>query len=337
MRDEPERDDTDAVRAYWELVWRWRLGLMGLPAALAALVVIVVLALPRTYTVTAAFVPERPSGAIGRLGAVAAQLGIVVPGSPTLQSPQLYVELLGSGPVLRSLVRGRFEVAQPRPFTGTLIEYFGIRAADSLRRVDLAVRRLRRELAVTASSRTGVVRVTTRQRSPHLAAEILRRTLAAVDTFNVSARQAAAGGERAFVEGRLVVARAELRAAEDSLERFLEHNRQFRASARLTFAHDRLQREVAVRQEVVGTLTTVLEQARVEEVRATPTVTILEVPIVPGVPDSRFVALKGFATWVLGVLLGLAGLLTWLRIREAGQRLGASSPGGPSEADGRLG
>jgi uncharacterized protein involved in exopolysaccharide biosynthesis len=288
------------------------------PALVAAAFVGAGLLLPRTWSATAAFVPELAGDAGQRLGSVAAQLGIAVPAGAALQSPQLYGEVARSRQVLRAVVSARYEVTRPEPFAGPLVDYYRIPAGDSLRRVDLAVRRLGRELTVQASARTGLVRLGIRQRSPELAAAILRRVLEAVEDFNVRVRQTQAGGERRFVEERLAVAREELREAEDALERFLERNREYRSSPRLLFAHERLQRQVALRQGVAATLAAALEQARIDEVRATPVLTVVEPPVLPGLPDPRLLLFRGLAVWALALGAGLIGLAVRHRLAGSG-------------------
>jgi len=89
-------------------------------------------------------------------------------------------------------------------------------------------------------------------------------------------RQSQAAAERGFTEERMAEAQEELRAAENELQRFLQNNRQFQNSPELVFQHDRLQRRVAMRQQVYTSLVQSYEQARIDEVPNTPVITVVE-------------------------------------------------------------
>jgi uncharacterized protein involved in exopolysaccharide biosynthesis len=121
-----------------------------------------------------------------------------------------------------------------------------------------------------------------------------------VNAYNERTSQGQAAAERKFVEGRLAVAGADLRDAEDRLERFLRANGDLSRSPELTIERERIQRDVGLRQQVFTSLTQSYEEARIREVRDTPAITILEPPSVPTEPASRGRAVRV----VLGLLLG---------------------------------
>ena len=108
-----------------------------------------------------------------------------------------------------------------------------------------------------------------------------------LDSFNLETRQPQAASERRFVEERLGQAKDELLDAEDRLLTFLNQNREFQNSSQLSFEHDRLLREVRLRQDVVTSLTESHEQARIEEVRNTPVITIVQAPELPALPTDE--------------------------------------------------
>ena len=118
-----------------------------------------------------------------------------------------------------------------------------------------------------------------------------------VDDFNQRTRQGQAAVERKFVEGRLTVARAALREAEDRLGYFLRANRQIDNSPELVVNRDRMQRDLMLTQQVYTTLAQSYEEVRIREVRDTPVITVLEPPFVPTLPQPR--------GRVAGVLFGL--------------------------------
>jgi hypothetical protein len=103
----------------------------------------------------------------------------------------------------------------------------------------------------------------------------------------------------------------------------------FSAAPQLVLQEDRLRREVSLRQQVVSGLAQGLEQARLEESRNLPVITIVEAPVRPALPDSRRLVLKAlFAAIVSGTaLLGLVLAGEWRR------RLAVLNPGLSAEME----
>jgi uncharacterized protein involved in exopolysaccharide biosynthesis len=174
------------------------------------------------------------------------------------------------------------------------------RPREPARVKDGTVRRLRGATTVRPSRETAVVRVEVRSPSPALSTQLVQRILESVNEFNLSRRQSRAGAERKFVEERLSQARSELLAAEQGLQEFLQRNRTFQNSPELMFRHDRLQREVDMRQQIYTSLGQAYEQARIEEARDVPIVTILDRPVEPVRPEGR----KVVGRTLFGLLLG---------------------------------
>jgi uncharacterized protein involved in exopolysaccharide biosynthesis len=61
---------------------------------------------------------------------------------------------------------------------------------------------------------------------------------------------------------------------------------------------------VDIRQAVVIALAQNYEQARIDEVRDIPVITIVEAPAVPALPDPRMLLLRGVLALVAGAVLG---------------------------------
>jgi uncharacterized protein involved in exopolysaccharide biosynthesis len=185
------------------------------------------------------------------------------------------------------------------------VEYFEVSGSSRAIRVDRAVELLRKRIAASANVKTGVVSISATAKEPALARAIVERAVAAIAAFNLERRKAQAAAERDFAEQRLVEAEAELRQAENRQEQFLQGNATV-VSPRLRLEADRLGREVAMRQAVYTTLAQSYEQARIDAVRDTPVLTMIERPVVPAEPDGRGLAraviLGLFAGFALGIL-----------------------------------
>lgn len=271
--------------------------------ATAAIVSLVSLIRPRTYTVTSSFVPQsrRQTSAVSGL---ATQLGLAVPVEPG-QSPSFYGDLVKSRPILEAAAEGPYSVVvDGDSVTGTLADVLKIHEENERLSRDAAVEELDLAVSVGVSLRTGVVSVDVKTRYADLSAQIARRLLDLVNSFNLETRQSQAAAERRFVEGRLQEAKQALRQAEDVLQAFLLRNRDYRGAPELSFQQDRLARDVTMQQQIYASLAQSYEQARIEEVRDTPVITVLAAPQVPAHPDRRGLIKKGFLALVIGALLG---------------------------------
>lgn len=289
------------------------LGFVLLPA--------ITLLFPRSYTSPSVFMPQTRSAA-SSLSGLAAQLGFTLPSTESGQNPAFYADLLESNSILGSVVDSKYQYQTPEgPVTGTLVEIYGSKGKNAALRRDAAIRQLRGEVDATTAQKTGVVELEVTAQHPDLARQVNQRLIDLVNEFNLRTRQSQAANEREFTERRLDEVRQELRTTEDRLEAFLQRNRDYTNSPALTFQVERLQREVAMRQEVFTTLAQAYEQAKIEEVRDTPVITVVQAPELPVRPDSRWLVLKALLGLLLGFMLG-AAIAVWRSYTVNSERLG---------------
>jgi uncharacterized protein involved in exopolysaccharide biosynthesis len=143
-------------------------------------------------------------------------------------------------------------------------------------RMDKAIRFLRDALTVSSSRRSGLVTIRVTAVSPELVEQIQMQVLAAVADFNQNLRESRARAERLFVEKRLAQTRAELSKSEERLTQFVMVNRSIQASPELALERDRLARDVSLKQTLVTGLSQGYEQAKIDEVRDTPLLTVMQ-------------------------------------------------------------
>jgi uncharacterized protein involved in exopolysaccharide biosynthesis len=278
-------------------------------ALLAGVVIsVTVLALPRTYTSTASVLPVvRRSG--GNLAGLAASLGFNLSGVDLNQSPSFYADLATAPTILIPVVNHAFDSADTTAPGGTLKDYYRIRQGSEALRTELAVKALQDDLHVTLKARTGVVQIDVTLKNPQLARAVVLQVLAELTRYNIGSRQSQASAERRFTEQRAAEARDELMSSEDRLRHFLRANRTVRGSPDLEFEQSRLERDVTLRQQIYTTLAEAYEQARIEEVRDTPLLTIVEPPRAPAKPDGRAVILKVLIAMFVGGGVALLAVL----------------------------
>jgi len=171
------------------------------------------------------------------------------------------------------------------------------------------------DLQAVGSLRTGIVSVTFEHADSSTAVAVVRAAIDAATDFDVRVRRGQGSAERRFLEDRLVVLRTELAAAEDQLRLFVASNRATTSSPTLQLERDRLQRIVTLKAALVGSLTQSFEQARIEEVRDTPTLAIVQAPE-SGASSARSWPLALFAAVCLGIIAAAIQVLVVPALKE---------------------
>jgi uncharacterized protein involved in exopolysaccharide biosynthesis len=311
------------------LLRRWRM------VVLAALLGGVVLGgralLNREFVASAVFLTNRPSVPAGGLSGIAAEFGVNLSGTMGTESPAFYARLLRSRQLLRSVLTTTFTF-QPYPdgtdetTVGTLLELLGATGETEHQLMLDAVRRLDARLGVATDGGTGLVTLRVRMPWRLLSEQVAARLVGLVNEFNLETRQSQARQEREFVEARLESARAELEQAENELQEFHSENREIRPLSRLAVEAARLQRRVDVLQQVALTLAEAYEQVRIEEVRNTPAITVVDTPHGSGRRQGGVVVGA-----LLGAMLGAAVALAWIAFSEMLGKEQVSHPGDVEE------
>ena len=282
-------------------------------------VLIAVFRSPLEYTATASFLPHGgEQGGFSGVAGLAQQFGFSMPrsGNPE-RSPEFYRDLLQSREILDRLVRSGVEVVTATGVTTVdLADHFEIEGAPAERKNALTREVLAGIISVSVTLQTGVVTLSVRTDDPGLSAAIGRRLLDLITAFDRETRRSQATAERNFAEERLGQLQGEMSIAEASLKAFLVENRQFSNSPQLTFEHDHLQRQVVMRQELVTAMAQAYEQARIDEVRNLPVITVIDQPEPPALPNPRGRLLK----LILGLIIGLMAGFALAFLKDFGER-----------------
>jgi uncharacterized protein involved in exopolysaccharide biosynthesis len=263
----------------------------------------------RTFTSSGSFILQSRSSAASGLTGLAVQFGVAVPGNEANQSPQFFADLIGSREILVGILDSLVE-STAGSGGRRLIDVLDVVGASEAARRDEAVRTLSNIVTPSVNQRTGLVRVAAQTESSTLSRDIVGLLLRAISRFNVQRRQSQAAAEEQFNEKRLADAQAELRSAEEDLRYFMERNRDYRNSPALQFQQERLSRRVSQKEELYLSLARAYDQARVESVRDTPALMIVESPAVPTRPDSRGILKNATLALFVGATIGIFVALT---------------------------
>ncbi len=281
-------------------------------ALLATLVCVAsVVTEPRSFSTRVLFTSRGSQS--GLLAGIAAQYGLSIVGSEPSQSIKFYEELLTSHELLREVAKKEYQTHDGKGVQrGTLPQLYGIHAGTRDAEVDLAVDVLRGHILTKASWATGVVTYFVAAPTAELAQQIAQNMVTQLDLYNLETRRSQATAERNFIEARLAESRLALSGAEDQLRAFRDNNRQYASSATLSLENDRLQRQVAMRQQLYTALSQAYEQARIAEVRDIPAISIVEPPELPNSPDTAY----GMRNTLLGAIAGMLVGIVLAFVRE---------------------
>jgi len=318
-----QRDDLTLFSILAVLLRHRRL-LVTVPLVTLAAAITVLLVRGRTYCADSTFKPEVSEGSDSRLSGVAAQFGLMIPGAPLGDPVRYYSELATSREVLEQVVNSRYRVhtgeGPADTLVGTYLDLYRIPKRTGQARMRLALAKLRSQVIVTNNREAGLVYIRTLAKWPDLAAQMNRRILDLLNEGNQERRQSKAAAERRFVEGRLQEARKDLDAAESEVARFLQGNRRYQDSPMLTLEYAQLQRRVELHQQVHTTLALSYEQARIDEVRNTPLLILIDRP--EGSTQRYGSRAKDAMIWFLiGCVLAVLGAMAseYLAARRQGE------------------
>lgn len=288
---------------------QWRL-VVVIPLLCIVVALVWVLVVRPTFRAMTSFIVDTeaaPLRGTGGLASLASQFGFPV--SSGGQSPAFFADLATSREVLLAVAAAHYPTSRARGDTlVTLPKLYRYAPTETPKGMEAILKRLRRDIQASADVQTGMVTVTVDTPDPVLAAAVADTLLQAVNRFNLERRQLRSRALRQFLESRLESAGSELRAAEDSLRTFRERNRAIAQSPELLLKDQRLQRAVDLRQQLYVTLATSYEQARIEEFRDTPSITVVDPPRPPydKVRPKRRLLVAGAGLLGLILALGIA-------------------------------
>ncbi len=278
------------------------------------------LLIPPRYTGVTTFSQETSSSlalggltGLAGLAGLAGQMGLST-GAGGNQTPDFLASVLHSRELLQATLASEFEDPRRPGTRAPLLSLLQLKGNSTQDRLNEGVRALGKLAQASVDRKTGIVTLRVTMRSPKLASDVANRMTQLLDQFNVHRRRTQSGEQRRFVGERLAEAERELRRAEQEHVQFLQRNRRYTQSPLLVYEESRLERNVRLKQEVFLSLTKSHEDARIAEVRDTPSLTIIDSAVPPtrkSSPHRKVITLLGL---MFGGVAGLGAVyLTELR------------------------
>ena len=183
---------------------------------------------------------------------------------------------------------------------------------DLSRRENLAINKLLGMINVSEDIKTSIVTLNVKGSEPKFVAELNQVLIEELDTHQRNYNKAKTTDTKKFIQGRIIDVEKELMAAEEDLKVFRDRNRRIENSPTLKLEQQRLNREVTVLTGVFTTLKQQYETTKIEEVKESDYVVILDAPNVPIFTSNskrEIVTIIGLLGVLLGIIIAFFGYI----------------------------
>jgi len=175
--------------------------------------------------------------------------------------------------------------------------FFSNNNLDSAIIKDRAIKEFHDRIEVLEDRSSGLIRINLTLEDPLISASVANFIGEQVQNYIQKENSAQSTKEKIFILSRLKIVKNELEASELELKGFKERNRGYEDSPDLFMTFSQFFREVEAKKQVYLTLQQQLELARIEEVKQTPILHVLDRAVPPSKKSSpkRIMFMIGFA------------------------------------------
>ena len=289
-----------------------------IPTILCSVTIINMLFIAKpVYTSTSKIMSSSGSSSMSQAAGLASQFGISLPISQS--GPKWdYPEIINSRTLARAILKRKFNTEKfgQQKSLLQILTYGNDEPANAMDTLEVkAVNNLLGMIAVSENKNT-IYTINLHASEPQLAAEINKVLIEELDAHQKKYNKEKTSETRQFIEERIVSTEKELMKAEEELKIFMDRNRRIENSPTLQLEQQRLAREATVLTGVFTTLKQQLETTKIEEVKESDYVVILDPPEVPlerSKPNKKkMVILAG----LLGIGLGIGIAFVWEYVRS---------------------
>ena len=221
-------------------------------------------------------------GNMSRAVGIAAQFGLNFNNSNQSEPRWAYPDILKSRSLAKSVLKHKFDINQSGR-KQSLLEILNYE--ETLQNTKFieskAAERLLEMISVSENIETSVITLNVGAYDPFLAAQINEKFIEELDMFQKKYIKSKTSDAKKFIKERIKDTEKELISAEENLKIFKDRNRRIQNSPALQLEQQRLDREVTVLIGVFTTLKQQLETTKIEEVKESDFVVVLDPPEVP--------------------------------------------------------
>ena len=235
-----------------------------------------------TYTSISKIMSSASGGRASQAQGLAAQFGISM--SNTAETKWAYPEIIKSRTLARSMLKRKFDTNKFGSQKSLLqILTFGNNQPSAVDK-NLEIKGINSFLKlvhVAEDLKTGILTVKIKASEQLLAKELNSALIEELDAHQNKYNKAKTSEAKLFIQERIKDVETELKTAEENLKVFMDRNRRIENSPALLLQQQRHGREVTVLTGVFTTLKQQLETTKIEEVKESDYVVILDEPEIP--------------------------------------------------------
>ncbi len=253
-----------------------------------------------TYVSSAKIMSSSGGSSTSQLQGLAAQFGVTVQGGSE-GAQWVYPEIVKSRTLAKSVLKRKFDTEKYGPQKSLLqiltygdeeptvsIDTLEIHGANAL--IDM----------IEIESQGSFYNLSVSTFEPQFAADLCAVLIEELDRHQRAYKTEKVKETRLFIEGRIVDVQKELEEAEEALKDFVDRNRQIQGSPALLLEQQRLTREASVLTGVFTTLKQQLEMTKIDEVKESTLVQVLDPPEAPLYRDKPKRKLSVLLSLILG-------------------------------------
>ncbi|MFQ6677655.1 MAG: Wzz/FepE/Etk N-terminal domain-containing protein [Fidelibacterota bacterium] len=265
------------------------------------------------YISSAKIMSSGGNNSVSQLQGLAAQFGVAVPGGNE-GAEWVYPDIIKSRTLARVLLQRKFDTEEYGPQKSLLqILTYGNEepevGLDTL--MKFGIESYLGMIEVEQDRSSSIYTLTISAFEPQFAADLCAVLIEELDEHQRKYKTEKVKETRLFIEGRIIEIQKELEHAEEALKDFRDRNRQIQQSPALQLEQERLTRETSVLTGVFTTLKQQLEMTKIDEVKESALVQILDPPEAPLYRDKPKRKLSVLLSLILG--FGMAVVAAFVR------------------------
>ena len=263
------------------------------------------------YKSTAKIISSSSGGRVSQASGLAAQFGINISNGQS-EPKWVYNEIIKSRTLAKAVLKQKFDTNEFGP-QKTLLQILTYGNNKPRFKTDtlqiLGIEHLLGMVEVYEDVKTSILTLSVNASESNLARDINKVFIEQLDAHQQKYNKAKTIDARKFIEERILDTESDLIEAEEDLKNFMDRNRRIENSPALQLEQQRIGREVTVLTGVYTTLKQQLETTKIEEVKESAYVIVLDPPEAPlklSKPNKKFmILLAGFLGIGLGIIIGL--------------------------------
>ena len=247
------------------------------------------------------------SSSLSQALGMASQFGIKIPGSQVEQK-WVYPEILNSKTLYRAVLNKKFntiEFGENKRLLQILTHGNEPPSFSEEILIDKAIRILSDMVNITENVKRGIFTISVDASEPLLSSQINNAIINGLQIHQQKTNKNKTYKTRVFIEQRISKAKSDLESKEESLKDFRSRNRRIENSPALKLEQERLSREVSVLTGVYTTLMQQLEITKIEELKESDYVVVIDPPYTPVSRHSPNRKLVVIVTGIFGLFLGI--------------------------------